>query len=157
LLPLNPIKFIMNKKLYSALLIALIIVSGTSCKKYEDGPSFSFRSVKKRVVNTWKIETYSVNGVELSGLPEYSTQKQFWLGDGVYNQTFIDPTTGIGKRVDGSWQLQDGDNKIALTLNNVVTGQPQTTTGFQILKLCNNTMWLRSLDNSIEMHLVTNN
>lgn len=147
--------FEMNKKIYSILLVALIIIAGTSCNKYENGPSISFRSVKQRVINTWKIESYTINGVELVGQPQYATQKQFWLGDGNYNQTYIDPTNGVGKRIDGAWALQDNNKQIALTLNNIVTGQPQSTIQYNIIKLCNNEMWLRTADNSTELHLVT--
>ena len=147
----------MNKIFASILFLTLMVVGFSSCKKYEEGPSLSFRSIKQRITNTWKIESYSINGAEQVGFPEISTQKQFWLGDGAYNHTYIDPITGIGQRIDGKWELQDNNNKIALTLNNANTGQPESANIFTILKLKEKSMWLRSIDNSKEYHLVPQN
>lgn len=41
-------------KLITVLFAAMLIL-GTSCNRYEDGPSISFRSKKARMTNTWKI------------------------------------------------------------------------------------------------------
>ena len=69
----------MNKIFASILFLTLMVVGFSSCKKYEEGPSLSFRSIKQRITNTWKIESYSINGAEQVGFPEISTQKQFWF------------------------------------------------------------------------------
>lgn len=47
------------KKLIPALLVLLITAS---CNKYEDGPKLSLRTRKARLVNTWVISKYLVNG-----------------------------------------------------------------------------------------------
>jgi hypothetical protein len=147
----------MNKILTSLLILTIIVATNTGCKKYEEGPYLSFRSISQRVTNTWKIESITMNGVEMVNQPQYSTQKQFWLGDGQYNHTYIDPTSGLGQRVDGKWELQDSKNKIAVTYNNIVTGKPETSVVFNILKLYEKCMWIRSVDNSIEYHLIPQN
>jgi hypothetical protein len=147
----------MNKFIINILLFATIVIAASSCKKYPEGPSISFRSATQRITNTWKIESVNINGAEQVNLPMYSTQKQFWLGDGQYNHTYIDPATGIGTRIDGVWVLQDNNNKIAVTYNNIITGKPETSVIYNIIKLYEKCMWLRSVDNSIEYHLVPQN
>jgi hypothetical protein len=145
-------------KLFSTILIVTILATTfTSCKKYAEGPNISFRSAKQRATNTWKIESININGLEVVNQPLYNSQKQFWLSDGTYNQTYIDPNTGVGTRKDGTWELIDNNNKVVVTLNNTVTLKPETAVTYTILKLYNNCMWLRSADNSEEIHLVTAN
>ncbi len=50
------IKFILSGS------IAVSILS--SCRKYEEGPLISFRSSARRIVGTWKITHYYVNGTD---------------------------------------------------------------------------------------------
>lgn len=40
-------------KLLTGTTLAFVLLA--SCKKYDDGPAFSFRSKKERVTNVWKI------------------------------------------------------------------------------------------------------
>jgi hypothetical protein len=42
----------------------LIILFFSSCKKYEEGPSFTLLSKKSRLANTWRIDSYFENGVD---------------------------------------------------------------------------------------------
>ncbi len=53
---MKKIKFILSG------IIAVIILS--SCRKYEEGPLISFRSSARRIVGTWKITHYYVNGTD---------------------------------------------------------------------------------------------
>ncbi len=137
-------------------LLATAAISSTfvGCSKYEEGPSLSFRTAKNRVANTWKIESVVHNGVDLTKLPQYSTQQQFWTSDGGYTQTYINPTNGIGERILGNWTLQDDAKKVAVVKYNQVTGNPESTVVYVITKLYNKCMWLRSADNTWEYHLV---
>jgi hypothetical protein len=138
------------------ILFALLTLCAlTACSKYPEGPGISFRKAASRVANTWRIESYSINGVDKVKLPEYSTQKQFWAEDGNYSHTYIDPNTGVANLVGGTWELFNDNKSIKLTTVDANNGQLTTTTLFTILKLMDNTMWLRSNDNSIEMRLIT--
>jgi hypothetical protein len=147
----------MYKIISTLLLIGVITISQLSCKKYEEGPSLSLRSVKQRVTNTWKIESVTFNGTPLEGQPQYATQKQFWLGDGAYSQTYINPVNGQSERIDGRWELLDDNTKISLIKKQLTTGAPEVTELYTILKLRDKSMWLRSIDNSWEYHLVEQN
>jgi hypothetical protein len=131
----------------------LVMLSMSACTKFEERPNFSFRSVAARVTNTYRVVEYNVNGVQKASLPEYSTMKQFWNGDGVYVHTYINPDNGVGQRVDGTWSLEASNTKILLKLNEPGSGQVLSVVSYTILKLSNKEMWLRSADNSIEWHL----
>ncbi|MFM2387049.1 MAG: hypothetical protein RL660_1806 [Bacteroidota bacterium] len=144
-------------KKIQVLMAVLVLASFAACTKFEEKPNFSFRSVKQRVVNNYSVESYTLNGVQKASLPEYSTQKQFWLGDGVYTQTYINPTNGIGERIDGNWSLEADGTKILLRLINTATGQLENAISYNIIKLSNKEMWLRTTDNAVEMHLKRDN
>jgi hypothetical protein len=51
----------MIKKLPLLGIIALLLAT---CKKYEEGPLISLRTVKNRIYGKWKIEEYFINGVD---------------------------------------------------------------------------------------------
>lgn len=46
------------------IVIVSLICLLSSCKKYEEGPSFTLLSKKSRLANTWKIDSYFENGVD---------------------------------------------------------------------------------------------
>lgn len=48
------------KKLLNFLLISVVLIS---CKKYEDGPSFSLFSARARLTNNWKIHEQIKDGI----------------------------------------------------------------------------------------------
>jgi hypothetical protein len=57
------------------LLVLVMLVSSMafqSCSKYEEGPAFSLRSKKSRLVNTWKIDKIYNNGTEQT----FTTEEQ---------------------------------------------------------------------------------
>lgn len=125
----------------------------TSCRKYEEGPNISFRSKEARIRNNWAIESITVNGVEHSKEPFYSKQKHYMYENGKYITTVYDPVTLELNNIDGEWLLLDNARVLALSQYNY-TGNVDTTVEYNILKLFEKQLWLRSLDNRIEMHLV---
>jgi hypothetical protein len=145
----------MLKKINIIISIFCIFIATNGCKKYEEGPNLSFRSAKARASNAWRLESISIDGVEKVGLSQYRTQIQNWLGDGVYNMTFIDPASGVNQRVDGTWILTDNNKQVSIIENNTVTGVAGNSITYNILKLKNNSMWLRSVDSRIEAHLIS--
>lgn len=42
--------------------IATLLFTFTSCSKYEEGPGFSLRTKKQRVVAEWKATSFTING-----------------------------------------------------------------------------------------------
>lgn len=48
-------------KMQLKLLLLLLIITFSGCKKYEEGPTISFRSKKSRIVGNWNVEVYANN------------------------------------------------------------------------------------------------
>lgn len=87
------------KKLIPALLVLLITAS---CNKYEDGPKLSLRSRKARIINTWKVNKYLVDGVDNTA---------------TFNSTYPDYTVVFEK---------SGSYSISATYNSVVFSETGT-------------------------------
>ncbi len=140
------------KRIANLLFFAFVlVVSISSCRKYEEGPNVSLRTKKARVTNNWKYESAQVNGVEVSLDPYYAKQKHYFYRDGKYIQTIIDPITLEARNIQGTWALYDNDRKIAITTKNF-SGNIDSTSDYNILKLFEKQMWLRTVDNSREFH-----
>jgi hypothetical protein len=138
-----------------SLIAVLLVVSFfvTSCRKYEEGPNVSLRSKKARVTNNWRIESAELNGTEVSLDPLWAKQKHYMYKDGKYIINIINPITLEARNLQGNWVLYDHDTKIALTTKNF-SGNIDSTNEFNILKLYNKQLWIRKIDNSLELHLV---
>lgn len=133
--------------------ICFVMLAMTSCSKYEQGPGMSFRSKTKRLSNSWRIESITENGVERASEPLYAKQKHYLYESGSYIITIIDPVTLVAENLQGKWQLYDKDTKLAVTLNGQ-NGLADSEIDYQILKLKEKSLWIRSLDNTVEYHFV---
>ena len=125
----------------------------TACRKYEEGPNISLRRKEARVTNNWRIQSAQLNGVEVSVDPFWAKQKHYMYRNGDYVVTIIDPVSLEARNLQGKWTLYDNDRKLALTTKNF-SGNIDSTNDFHILKLYENDMWIRKIDNSLELHLV---
>ncbi len=137
----------------SAILLTTLSVAVTSCRKYEEGPNISLRKKAARVTNNWRIESAQLNGQEVSVDPYWSKQKHYMYRNGSYVVTIIDPVSLEVKNLQGSWKLYDNDTKLALTTKNF-SGNIDSTTDYNILKLYERQLWIRKTDNSLELHMV---
>ena len=133
--------------------ICFVTVAMFSCSKYEQGPGLSFRSKTKRLANSWRIESASVNGVERASEPLFAKQKHYIYESGSYIITITDPVTLVAQNVQGSWKMYDKDRKLEVIRNNV-NGVTDSVEDYQILKLKEKSLWIRSLDNTVEYHFV---
>ena len=92
------------------LILTLAVIFVVSCGKFEEGPFFSFFSVKKRVEGKWKLDKYLMDGGDstesfLKGYTEeYDFKDDFTL---VYTLRQQQP-------VDGKWEIEG--NQILLEL-----------------------------------------
>lgn len=92
------------KKLIPALLVLLITAS---CNKYEDGPKFSLRSRKARLVNEWIISKYIVNGTDQTAYfnsvaPNYTV---VFEKNGNYSITISSGSSSFSET--GTWELSE--------------------------------------------------
>ncbi len=140
------------KKLSTIFLVIVVVaVAISSCRKYEEGPNISFRSKKARLTNNWRVESAEVNGTEVSQDPYWAKQKHYIYRDGKYIVTIIDPITLEARNVQGTWVLYDHGKKVALTTKNF-SGNIDSTNDYNILKLYEKQLWIRNVDNSVEIH-----
>ena len=141
----------MKKNILLVAALSFLVVGLFSCSKYEEGPGISFRSKKKRLANSWRIESVTVNGVERATEPLYAKQKHYIYESGSYVINIIDPITLQAEDVQGDWKLYDNDKKLSVNRKNY-NGVADSLEDYQILKLKEKSLWLRSLDNTIEYH-----
>ncbi len=141
----------MKKILSFFIVIFIISLAVTSCRKYEDGPNISFRTKKARVTNNWKVESVLLNGNDVSSDPLWTKQKHYLYRDGKYIITIINPVSLEARNLQGNWKLYDEDRKIEMTTKNYA-GNIDSTNYYDILKLRNDEFWIRKDDNTLELH-----
>lgn len=118
------------KKITSILfaVVAMALVTFSSCGKYEEGPGFSLRTKKGRVVGEWVIEKTIFNGVETStGFDGYTIE---FKRDNTYTESYM------GMTDNGKW---DFDSKKE---NLEYTDDAGNKSAEKILRLTNKEMWL---------------
>lgn len=141
----------MKKNIILVAALGLLTVGFLSCSKYEEGPGISFRSKKERLANSWRIESITVNGIERAAEPLFAKQKHYIYEGGSYIINIIDPLTLEAEDIQGTWTLYDDDKKLAVNRTNY-NGVTDSLENYQILKLKEKSLWLRSLDNTREYH-----
>lgn len=136
-----------KKILLSVLSIAVLSV--TACKKYQEGPVISLHSKTERVANNWKVgqaldkgndvtSSYTKYDLDLAKNGSASlTAKYKFLGSDYAFTT------------KGTWVFVSNKDKISFDFdNNDADGV------YQILKLKENEMWLKSDGGTLELHFV---
>jgi hypothetical protein len=125
-------------KLFAPLLLFALIFSFSSCSKYEDGPSLSLRTKKKRLCQQWYADELitgntvikldpSGNFIDIYKNGEYSFSNAGWYYSG-----------------SGSWEFSDDKEKFYVHLAQQNGIQYLVTTyEYTILKLTNKKLWLR--------------
>jgi len=128
-----------------AVLFAVVIPVVQGCKKYEDGPTFSLRSRKERVSNTWKVENYKINGTDFTSL--VSSYTEVFTKKGSFNYSW-----GL-LNGSGTWTFQNKDSEIKLNGND-----SQSSITLVILRLEEKSFWYYYMDgnNKNELHLIPN-
>ena len=117
----------------------MALVTFSSCGKYEEGPGISLRSKKSRVVNTWVIEKYLVNGEDLTS--------QILLFLGSYSMEYKKDGTFVmlidGESEVGTWSFDSKKENLELMYDGSTSKDLS-----KILRLTNNEMWLVEDDGS---------
>ena len=94
------------KKLLALFVIAILV---NSCKKYEEGPSLSFRKKEQRVEGNWKVKTYIVNGTDETSV--FDSIKWSFTKDGILVFTY-NWVASIH-----TWEFQSNKEKIRIVLS----------------------------------------
>lgn len=106
------------KKTISILIISALLFSlFGSCKKYDEGPLISFRSKEKRMMGTWQIEHYFVNGYDSSSyFTQYDSPLVQFDANRVYFtiQDFYTLNPKTSKWIDAEWNWANNDEYILM-------------------------------------------
>lgn len=123
------------KKLIAILTLALLVGVVSSCKKYEEGPGFSFRSKKARVANTWVIDEYVYSDGDIDKVTEsgnYTFEK-----DGTF---LFEWGSSVSEK--GTWEFTSDKEEIKWIYND-----GSYTEKYTIIKLKEKEFWIADEDN----------
>lgn len=122
------------------ILVAVAVLGGAimttpSCGKYEEGPGFSLRTKKSRLVGDWDAKTYvDADGTTVSdNSDDYVTFEK----DGTYKYT------DGGTSVNGTWEFTSDKEKIKTTYT---SGSVSFTNEATIVRLTNKELWVKDAD-----------
>lgn len=138
--------------LFIAAWAVLLVVS---CGKYEDGPNFSLRSKKSRVVGEWYYEGIYVDGVEMTTPEDLVGYSSTFEKNGEYLDMAVDAGNPIV--TVGTWDFANDKEELAITTqyvdwNNTLV---YNTINYKILRLTNKELWysITSNGSEYEVHL----
>ena len=110
----------------------------SSCGKYDEGPNFSLRSKKSRLVNVWVIDKVMQDGEDVTAMilesnPNYSMDIR---KDNTVIITQYDEDLGQMVEDKGKWEFSKDKEEVEFSDDE--TGQISTE---EILRLTNNEFW----------------
>jgi hypothetical protein len=137
------------------LFTTIIFIAGSSCKKYPDGPLINFHSKELRVLGTWDVEYYSINGYDSTSY----LKAQPYYGKYTFHAPKGDNPGGFDLLSNnniyatiGNWEF--GNNKENLNIEQVIacTSLPQFETNpyiahyitWEIRRLTDSDIWLKT-------------
>jgi hypothetical protein len=129
----------MKNQIKSILLMGIAAVMFfASCGKYEDGPNFSLRSKKARLVNTWVIDKAYENGEDFTeefkqDNPNYQLEIR---KDQSMTVSIFNDMTGETEESKGKWEFSKDKEEVKFTDD--ATGNEISE---KILRLTNNEFW----------------
>lgn len=129
------------------LFITLIIAA---CKKYEEGPLFSFRSKEERLSNTWKVKQYFENGVDKTN--DFNNVFNGYVMTINKENTYTLSYKAFGLipySEAGSWYFNTNKTSVTFKNNN-------NTSTWKILKLMEKELWgeYKDSNKTYEIHLI---
>lgn len=113
-------------------ILFIVIISLSSCSKYEDGPLLSLRTKTTRLTGKWEVVEEKINGSTQSedNTPSiYEFDKDF-----DYKETHT--SNGVIVISEGTWDFAEKKEKIRITYNN------NDVEEFTILRLTNEELWV---------------
>ncbi|MBL4861417.1 MAG: hypothetical protein JKY09_00155 [Crocinitomicaceae bacterium] len=144
-------------KVIGILMISALVM--TSCKKYDNGGPL--RKAEKNITNTWKIDSYYMDGVDNTSSLLITNFTETFADGGVYTRIYND-ASGDPKNESGSWDLESDKSLINMsgTGSYELTGQTSTVSAsdYTILKLTKDELWYEFANggSTHEFHLSPN-
>ena len=126
-----------SKSIVLLTLAAVTILNFQSCKKYDEGPSFSLISKKGRLTGEWevvKIDGQSYNSY--NGADPGTNYEMFWEfesdGDFKMTMSYSYPGYSYSDSYKGEWEWENDKEEIEIKIDN-----SNYSIDFEILKLTN--------------------
>ena len=112
-------------------LFLLLVVFFSNCKKYDEGPSLSFRSKRERAINIWTFASVS----EHSG-NDITVDYDNWIFSIDENNNLLIQWYLSGIKIDtyGTWNFNQDKTYIELTYTNTIL-ESQFSKSLEILRL----------------------
>lgn len=129
--------------------LGLALLPFASCKKYEDGPLLSVTPRSERVANTWIIAYAEENNENVSD--QYDQYELYLTADGDAELDASYTAFGVEyvTSTSGTWSFQNDEEWLNLDFED----DDQDAT-YEILRLTNDELWIKNLDNNVELHLL---
>jgi hypothetical protein len=125
------------------LLVATVvtILNFQSCKKYDDGPGFSLRSVTKRLTGEWEVTDIQGQGnIDGEIIYEFDKDGDFKITQDI-NYSNYGYSYNYSNTENGEWSFEDGKRTIELDFDNGGSEE------FDINRLTNSEFWFETEDN----------
>jgi hypothetical protein len=113
----------------------LTILNYQSCSKYEDGPAFSLKSKKGRLLGEWEL--VDVRGAS-GGFETENLEVTFEFerdGDLTVETTYSYPGYSYSYKYRGDWEFEDSKTTLELDIDG-------SKSEFEILRLSNQELWI---------------
>ena len=138
----------------------ILIFCFTNCGKYPDGPDFSLRTKRARVLGEYKVELFSVNGDDSTSL--LTCHDYTFIDKGNREISWCGHTSSAGGY---EWELFNHNKNISISV--ILDSTERTpfpisyhnpynfgsTISWEIQRLTNNQMWLKTNFNSKEYYI----
>ena len=118
------------------LLTAVFITPFQGCGKYEEGPSFSLKTKKGRLCQSWSVDKWvdadgnSVAGTASDGIYTYEKDGTATISDGSVS-------------ISGTWEFDASKENIEVTFDFLGSS---STNSSKIIKLTSSEFWLEDYD-----------
>jgi len=130
------------KLLTTLVLAGLLVVTFSSCKKYDEGGLVS--KTEKNLKETWTLQKYLRNGTDETSLLLIKNYEETYSGSDSYSRTYIDKDNN-NKSENGTWKFDKEQKK--LNISGVGSIEITDITGtvsssyYNILKLDKSEFW----------------
>ncbi len=120
--------------MYAMFAAAVIMLTFSSCKKYEEGPVISLRTKTARLTAEWKI-------VESTSQEEIFNDLTFEFDkDGDFSMTVPYTDEVLAITVEGTWEWEDNKEYIKIIVED-------NDTKWKVLRLTSSEFWFEDEDN----------
>jgi len=90
----------------------LLIIALASCSKFPDGGLIG--KADNRIVNSWKLQTYLLDGVEATNTLIISNLEEVYQADGTYKRSYIDKD-GLPFDEIGQWDMPNKSESVDIS------------------------------------------